>query len=92
MRSEMHSFLVPPVAGTPRGVLAVEQLLTQGLAALRQGFAVLGLSLWRGLEVHGQRRAQRQLLMAAQRYEASAPERSAMLRQAAAALASPRVP
>ncbi len=91
MRSQTHSFLVPPVVGTPRGVLAAEHWLTAGSAVLRKLLVVPGLTLWRDLEAQGQRRAQRELSRAALQCERTAPERSALLRQAAASLANPAV-
>jgi hypothetical protein len=89
MRSEIHSFLVPPAAQTPHIVIAAERWISAGWAAARKGLLTASLMLWRGLEAQGQRRAQRSLLAAAVQCERTAPERALDLRRAAASLACP---
>lgn len=54
-------------------------LRTQGVA-LRRGSAHIGRAIWRGLMAHGRQRAQREMLIVADRYQHDNPKLARELR------------
>lgn len=74
--SNAHAHTLTP-ALTPSP--AFQWLRTQGTATL-DGLAHVGRAIWRGLAAHGQQRAQREMLMMADRWQRDNPKLARELR------------